>query len=139
MTLHLIRHCPECGHAEPCGCPYGQRQVKRSTSVADDLMSLANEAKRYDNCMALVVHREGRAVELMLDTHSHYNGEWIPGEGADICLYRDIDTGKVMGVRLPLYCDRLSVWHDGELRVNDGFLKDSIQEDASDEQDTQGT
>jgi hypothetical protein len=56
-----------------------------------------------------MVDNEGRAVELRISPDGDY-GEWISGEGADICLYfnRD-DPRRVTGCRLPLYHDRLIV------------------------------
>jgi hypothetical protein len=82
------------------------------------------ECKKYKTCMALTVSNNGGAVELLLDTSRDTYGEHIAGEGADICLYRDTETGKVVGVRLPLMKQELSVFHDGPLKINDGFLTD---------------
>lgn len=93
-------------------------------TLADILKQAAAEAGKYDSCMSLSVSEEGRAVTLNLDSSVDSVSEWIPGEGADIALMRCRDSGRVVGVRLPLMCDRLSVWHEGPLRVNAGFRKD---------------
>ena len=47
------------------------------------------------------VHSSSQAIELLTDISVATYGEWIEGEGADICLLRDVDTKKVVGVRLP--------------------------------------
>ena len=91
------------------------------------LEEIFSEAKKYDTCMAISVSNEGKSVELILDTAHPYYGEWIAGEGGDICLYRDRDTNKVVGCHLPLMCDRLSVYHDGPIRINTGFKKDQSE------------
>lgn len=80
------------------------------------------EEKVYDTCMTVRVDELGKGVDINLDTSRMYNGEWIEGEGGDICLYRDRETNKVIGAYLPLMVNRLSVWHTGPLRVNNGFL-----------------
>lgn len=80
------------------------------------------------HCMSLSVNKDGDCVELYLDTSLSTFDEWIPGEGGDIGLIRDQDTKRVVGVRLPLLRNNLAVFHDGPLRVNDGFLKSSIED-----------
>lgn len=81
------------------------------------------EAEKYHTCMSLCVNQEGKSVELILDTSRDTYGEWIKGEGSDISLIRDQETNKVIGVRLPLYNDRLCIHHDGPIRINAGFRK----------------
>ena len=88
----------------------------------DFLNELAKLAESYESCMSLWVDEESKSVELLLDRSNVY-GDWIPGEGSDICLLRDQETHKVKGVRLPLYNSKLSVSHKGPLRINEGFLK----------------
>ena len=53
--------------------------------------------------------KDSRSVELVTNTDANVVAEWIPGEGADIALYRDRETGKVVGVRLEAYGDELQV------------------------------
>jgi hypothetical protein len=60
--------------------------------------------------MTLEVDEESSLVELILDTKRSTYGEWIKGEGGDICLYRDMETNKVVGCRLPLYQKKLMVF-----------------------------
>ena len=44
-----------------------------------------------------------------MNTKTNHYGDWIKGEGADICLYRDMETNKVVGCHLPLYQKNLIV------------------------------
>lgn len=81
------------------------------------------ESRNYQTCMSLHVCRESKSVTLNLDTACDYYTEWIKGEGSDIGLFRDRETNKVIGVRLPLYNERLGVDYDGPMRINTGFLK----------------
>jgi hypothetical protein len=55
------------------------------------------------------IDEEGKAVELFTDNKVSYYGEWIKGEGADICIYRERQTEKVIGVRLLLRYENLIV------------------------------
>lgn len=57
----------------------------------------------------VMVHEEGRAIEILLDRSSDYYSERIKGEGLDISLYRDMETHRVVGARLPLTHERLTV------------------------------
>lgn len=91
--------------------------------LAEFLKELAADAENYEPCMSLHVCEHGQSVELMLGLHDEYYGEWINGEGADICLYRSELTGKVVGVHLPLYNRKLAVFHDGPVKINEGFRK----------------
>lgn len=84
-----------------------------------------DECGQYESCMGLFVNESGKSVELTLDTSVSTYGEWIPGEGGDICLLRCMDTKKVVGVHLPLMNDNLMVFHDGPIRINTGFKKGS--------------
>ena len=87
------------------------------------LMEIAKEAEKNETCMSLNVSEEGQAVELLLDTSLDTYSEWIEGEGSDICLIRHQESGRVVGVRLPLLTLKLSVFHDGPIRINAGFRK----------------
>ena len=62
--------------------------------------------------MLSVDRKHGKSVELILDTTKDYYGDWIPGEGGDICLFRDRETKKVVGCHLPLYQEELLVLED---------------------------
>lgn len=95
-----------------------------SQELADFLKEAIEESKKYETCMALTVHEEGDAVELILDTGVSTYGQWIKGEGADICLYRCQETDRVIGCRLPLMKRNLSVFHEGPLKINEGFRKE---------------
>lgn len=87
-------------------------------SFIDEILS---EGDQYEPCMGLFVNKHGKSVELVLDTSVSTYGEWIPGEGGDICLLRCMDTKKVIGVHLPLMRDNLVVFYDGPIRINTGF------------------
>lgn len=102
--------------------------MDRAMHLEDYLNEMSQECEKYETCMSLYVCREGRAVELCLDTGigpTHH--EWIEGEGADISLIRCTETNRVVGVRLPLMVNRLCVQHDGPIRINAGFLKSDSQ------------
>lgn len=76
------------------------------------LMEMVATAKQNGPCMSLHVSTDGQAVELLLDTSANTYSDWIKGEGADIGLIRDMDTNRVLGVRLPLYQRKLMVSGD---------------------------
>ncbi len=92
--------------------------------LAGKLKEMVAASEKYETCMSLHVSEDGKAVELYLDTSINTYTEWIKGEGADIGLMRCQETHRVVGCRLPLKKNNLSVWHDGPLRINEGFLKE---------------
>lgn len=93
-------------------------------SLAEFLKEAAEEGEKYEKCMSLSVSEQGDSVELVLDTGSgQYYGDWIEGEGGDICLLRDCETNKVIGCHLPLYNKKLAVFYEGPIRINAGFRK----------------
>ena len=85
------------------------------TNGSDQLSEFLEDAqaecdlRSRSGVMCLLVNEEGHSVELILDTNVNYYGDCIKGEGADICLYRDMETHKVVGCRLPLYQKELIV------------------------------
>lgn len=99
-------------------------QATERDKVQDAISAAIADCQDYCPCMSLEVSRDGKSVTLHLDTALDTIDEWIPGEGADISLMRHRETGKVAGVRLPLYNELLVVSYDGPLRVNAGFRKD---------------
>lgn len=82
-------------------------------TLEEALKRLAKESGNKPPCTVIGIHRTGRAVEVMLDNKADYYSEHIPGEGADIGLYRDRETNKVVGVRLPLTIGRVVFWDEG--------------------------
>ena len=80
----------------------------------EEFEKLIAEAAAKPPMMVLDVDEQSSSVELILDTKVRTYGEWIKGEGADICLYRDVETKKVVGCRLPLYQKKLMVFHGDE-------------------------
>lgn len=76
---------------------------------AEQIKKMAALAKNKPPVMSLLIDEEGVCVDLVLDTTRSYYGDWIKGEGGDICLYRDMDTKKVVGCHLPLYQRSLMV------------------------------
>jgi hypothetical protein len=53
------------------------------------------------NKPSLFVNEAGRCVDVFLEDVPFY-GEWIKGEGADICLHRAQDDDRIVGATLPL-------------------------------------
>lgn len=51
---------------------------------------------------SLQVSVEDKALEVFVDPGRCSYAEWITGERADVAIYRDQDTGKLIGVRLPV-------------------------------------
>ena len=98
-----------------------------SDSLAELLKTAAAEAANYDPCMSLYVNQDGRTVQLLLESARNFIAEWIPGERGDVALLREHETGKIIGVVLPLYNAKLSVFHDGPLKINDGFLREGVR------------
>lgn len=92
-------------------------------TLAEYLEAHAADADQYETCMSLSVSEHGKSVDLRLGVDEPDYGVWIPGEGGDICLYRSNVTGKVIGAHLPFYNPKLAVFHDGPLRINEGFRK----------------
>lgn len=91
----------------------------------DFLKHLEEQSKKYRPCASLWIDKESDRLELILDTSKSTYSEHIKGEGADISLYRDNETNKVIGVSLPLYQTDFSIFHtDGiDVKLNEGFLK----------------
>ncbi len=50
---------------------------------------------------ALYVNEVGRCIQVILEDVP-YHGQWIPGEGADIALYRALDDDRIVGANLLL-------------------------------------
>jgi hypothetical protein len=61
---------------------------------------------------AVFFSRDGKALDITLDTNANDYSDWIKGEGADIGLKRDRDTEKVVGAHLPLYAKTLMIGGD---------------------------
>jgi hypothetical protein len=91
-----------------------------------DWDAFVEESKKYKACAGIWIDKENDRIELLLDTTALTYGEWIPGEGADICLLRCHKSRKVIGVNLPLYQTDFSIFHTDGIRVkiNEGYLKD---------------
>jgi hypothetical protein len=93
-----------------------------------DWDAFVEESKKYKACAGIWIDKENDRIELLLDTTAPAltYGEWIPGEGADICLLRCHKSRKVIGVNLPLYQTDFSIFHTDGIRVkiNEGYLKD---------------
>jgi len=108
--------------------------------LANNLYDLANNAFRdaaieeapspktalgtFHPCTSLIIDEEARTIDLVTDPDAVPYSEWIEGEGADICLHRDMTTKKVIGAHLELKVNRLAVFHSGPIRINAGFRKD---------------
>lgn len=93
-------------------------------SLNEAMEELLTEADKYQSCMSLVVSQSGRFVELTLDNSRPTYGKWIEGfVGGDCGLICDAETNEVIGITLRLIDNKLSVFHEGPLRINAGFLK----------------
>lgn len=92
-------------------------------TLDEALKRLEESAKQYETCMSLHVNERGQSVSLFLDTSVSFYLEHIPGEGADIGIYRCHETNQAVGVTLPLMNERLCVHYEGPMRVNAGFRK----------------
>jgi hypothetical protein len=84
---------------------------------------LAELSKNYQSCPSIYIDKESESLEILLDPSANYYSDWIKGEGADISLYRDRETNKVIGARLPFYDTKLSIYYrDGIIvKLNEGF------------------
>lgn len=76
---------------------------------AEFMKRAAEEMKDVPESASVLIHSDGNAIQIHLTNKSNYYGEWIKGEGADICLYRDRETNRVVGCMLPLYVDTVHV------------------------------
>lgn len=108
--------------------PLPAEPAEPAENFATAIKQADEESKQHEPCMSLQVCEEGQTVELYLDTSANTYSEWIPAEGGDIGLMRDQESKRVMGVRLPLYCNNLAVFHEGPLRINAWFKKESEPE-----------
>lgn len=84
-------------------------KVLSKQEFADAITDATEHAKAVPQSTTLCINELGHSVELLLDNKANYYGEWIKGEGGDICLYRDSETDKVIGCCLPLYHKNLIV------------------------------
>ena len=100
--------------------------------IDDDFLKyLEEQSKKYRPCASLWIDKESDRLELILDTSKSTYSEHIKGEGADISLYRDNETNKVIGVSLPLYQTDFSIFHTDGIRVkiNEGYLKNEKEKE----------
>lgn len=95
--------------------------------MSQELQELLLEADKYDSSLSLCVNDEGRCVTLYLDTSIDCYAEHIPGERGDAAFMRCVETNKIVGVRLPLLRNNLTVSHRGPIRINEGFLQGDRQ------------
>jgi hypothetical protein len=77
--------------------------------------AIAASADKEPACTVYVCI-DSNAIEIITDPTAASHGEHIKGEGADICLYRDIDTGKVVGCRLAMYQKKVA-FHCGQAEL----------------------
>ena len=98
-----------------------------SQNITDnfDWDSFLEESRTYEPVATLWIDKESYRVELILDTSACVYHEWIKGEGADISLVRCSKTNKVIGINLPLYQTKFSIFHtDGvQVKINEGYKK----------------
>lgn len=89
------------------------REYLVMSEAAKEILAACEQAAKVPPMTVVDVSFDASAIELILDTKKSYFGEWIPGEGGDICLYRDQETRKVVGCYLPLYHKTLAVNYPG--------------------------
>ena len=82
-------------------------------SLAEFLAENLDRVKEAPPCTSIWICDDGKAIQIHLDTKADEIAEHIPGEGGDICLFRNRKTGKVTGCRLPLYQDRVTIGRAG--------------------------
>jgi len=85
--------------------------------LEQELETLLEESRKATEHLAkpiasIDVSKGGRAIEVFIDTQRDYYGDWIEGEGADICLHRERETERVVGARLPCYAKTLMIGGD---------------------------
>lgn len=81
------------------------------------ILKAASEAALKPPCGSIYIHSDGKSMDVTLNTHANYYGEWIKGEGGDICLYRDQETKKVVGAHLPFYLDEIIVGAEDGIKL----------------------
>lgn len=93
--------------------------------AAKDIIEMAGKTKPS---MSLYVSDRGKTVTLVIDTSRAYYSESGHGiVGGDCGLLRDFETNEVIGIELRVIHKELSVFHEGPLKINEGFLKDEFQ------------
>ena len=78
---------------------------------------------------SIYVHRDGKAIDVSLDTHEAFYSDWIKGEGGDISLYRSQETNKVVGAFVPLYAQRLVIGGDNIPRITIDLTTGKVEVD----------
>lgn len=74
---------------------------------------------------AVYVSKDSRSIHIYTSGDDSY-AEHIPGEGADICLFRSRETGKVTGAKL-------EVFHEGlQVCCGDSSLTIGVKEEGPD-------
>ena len=98
---------------------------KEKTMDNFDWDSFLEESRTYEPCGTLWIDKDSERVELILDTAAWTYNEWIKGECTDISLVRCSKTNKVVGINLPLYQTKFSIFHtDGiQVKINEGYKK----------------
>ena len=103
----------------------GEELVTRLQMDNFDWDSFLEESRTYEPSATLWIDKESDRVELILDTAACVYNECIKGERADISLVRCSKTNKVIGINLPLYQTKFSIFHtDGvQVKINEGYKK----------------
>ena len=105
-----------------------------------DWDSFLEASRVYEPCGTLWIDKDSNRVELILDTASCTYNEWINGEGADISLVRCSKTNRVVGVNLPLYQTKFSIFHtDGiQVKINEGYKKLFLEKENNNDNSLDG-
>ena len=94
--------------------PASVGQVEAQAKLHATLLAAVEEGRRMTAHLpkpiaSVSVSKGGNTIDIYLDNTKDSYGEWIRGEGADITLQREWETGKVVGAHLPLYAKSLII------------------------------
>lgn len=82
--------------------------------------------------MYVEVDREWGTVKFVMDGSRRTYHKWIEGLGSgDSGLIVDSETNEIIGIELRIprkTGNKLAIWHDGPLRINEPFLKGDSDE-----------
>lgn len=76
--------------------------MKKLTRVLELMQQEGLDEEHCPPKTMIWIDEEGLAINILLERSGRYHYEWIEGEGSDIGLYRDMETKKLVGARLPL-------------------------------------
>lgn len=93
---------------------------------------LANAGK-YDPTPFVSVDLDNKRIEFRANSGGSVYLRWIAGLPGDCGLLIDQETGKAVGVHLPMHDHRLAVFHHGPLKINEGFFPEPADQKPSED------